>query len=82
MIELGADPNARDSYGSSCLHRLILDSRQIISHPQYVENMDSHLKRIFNLLLKAGADIHASCETREAPYKLAEDFDLLRFIEI
>lgn len=68
MFDLGADINARDSYGNSCLHRAILDARQILPNYNHVENrlMDNRLLnddvkedliRIFNLLLDKGADI-------------------------
>ena len=33
MLKKGANPNAFDSYGNSCLGRAILDARQMIDHP-------------------------------------------------
>ncbi len=51
MIEQGADVNARDSYGNSCLDRALMDTNQVIQHPQYNPRMEEQLTEIFTILL-------------------------------
>lgn len=69
MFGLGADINAHDSYGNSCLGRAILDARQVLPSYNYKENklmddrllneeLQKDLERIFDLLLQQGADIY------------------------
>jgi len=69
MFKIGADINARDSYGNSCLCRAILDARQILPNYNHVDNklmkdrllndeVQEDLTRIFDLLLSQGANIH------------------------
>lgn len=77
MLEKGADPNATDSYGNTCLNRAILDARQMIDHPQAdLGNgiLLEQLRKVFQMLIKAGADVRLSSENRPS----AED-DLERF---
>ncbi|MEH7351263.1 ankyrin repeat domain-containing protein [Gottfriedia acidiceleris] len=68
MFEKRANINGHDSYGNSCLGRAILDARQILPRYNYVEQkledkplndeLKEDLTRIFNLLLKQGANIN------------------------
>ncbi|MEX3747190.1 ankyrin repeat domain-containing protein [Lysinibacillus xylanilyticus] len=68
MFEKQANINGHDSYGISCLGRAILDARQILPSYNYVEKkledkplndeLNEDLTRIFNLLLKQGANIN------------------------
>lgn len=81
MIEFGANPNARDSYGNSCLDRALMDTNQIINNPSYSPNMDASLNEIFEILMCAGADKSASCKTRESAQECAKNFGLEKFLE-
>ncbi len=69
IVDLGADVNAKDSYGNSCLCRACLQARQILPRYNHVEEklckdrilteeLIFDLSRIFNLLLDNGADIN------------------------
>jgi ankyrin repeat protein len=55
LIERGADVTATDSYGNSPLLRAALDARQIIDEPISQELL-SDVRRVFSMLLVAGAD--------------------------
>lgn len=68
MITSGADVNAKDSYGNSCLWRFCLQARQILPTYNYVqhqlmndriatEELMADLSRIFMLLYKNGIDM-------------------------
>ncbi len=68
IIALGADTNAKDSFGNSCLCRACLQARQILPSYNHTEQklvdnrvitkeLTADLSRIFDLLLKNGADI-------------------------
>ncbi|MBF9140376.1 ankyrin repeat domain-containing protein [Hymenobacter properus] len=82
VLSQGADANAIDSYGNSALHRAILDSKQMINHPSAaIENgiLLSQLKRVFRLLIDAGADPTASNATRPSPISFLSNFGLAKF---
>lgn len=67
MLERGANPNATDSYGNNCLHRAILDARQMIDHPGAgLSNgiLLDQLRMVFAVLLAAGADPEIANENR------------------
>ena len=72
LIELGANPNATDSYGNSALIRAFLDSRIRLSsssmYPHGIsdESLYQSLRQIFTVLIAAGADPLAS-EGRKQP---------------
>ena len=62
VIEMGADVNAKDSYGNSCLDRACLESRQILPFEGsddriLTEELKADLSRIFALLMSCGADL-------------------------
>lgn len=68
IIALGADANAKDSYGNSCLWRFCLQARQILPTYNYVqhqlmtdriatEELTDDLFRIFNLLSENGMEL-------------------------
>lgn len=69
LISLGADVNAKDSYGNSCMDIACLSSTQILSRYNYCDETFSKereftqevrkdLSKIFKLLLKHGADLY------------------------
>ena len=68
IIQLGANVNARDSYGNSCIWRACLQASQIL--PQYnhqektlstervlTEELRNDLSKVFEILLKNGANL-------------------------
>jgi ankyrin repeat protein len=78
---LGADPNAVDSYGNTCLGRAILDAKQMIKHPFFEgqsswsgEGLDdtgrdlalTQIRSVFQALIDAGADINSSNNRRKS----------------
>lgn len=69
IVDLGADVNAKDSYGGSCIGHAISEARQILptySHPQkqllsdriLTDELRADLSRIFDLLIQNGADVN------------------------
>jgi hypothetical protein len=86
MLEKGADPNALDSYGNSCLLRAFLDTRQMIDHPAFNEKMKTveQSRRVFRELIRAGANVNYSDERREniqhlITFYMMEKYKLLDF---
>jgi ankyrin repeat protein len=79
MLDKGANPNSTDSYGNNCLHRAIMDSRQMIDNP----NADltngillQQLRKIFQALILAGADKSLTNEKRPTAEDLIKNFRL------
>ena len=65
MLKKGADPNALDSYGNTCLGRAILDAK--IMKNQYkcdIIGMEQ-IREVFKALIDAGADVNFSDGRRE-----------------
>ncbi len=63
LVELGADVNAKDSYGNACMDRACLQARQILPRPNsddrlLTDELRDDLSRIFALLKQNGADMH------------------------
>ena len=69
VVKLGADVNALDSYGISCIWRAIMQTRQILPRYNHVEKklmkdrvfteeLRLDLSRIFQLLIANGADLN------------------------
>lgn len=71
MLAKGADPNAVDSYGNTCLGRAIMDANQMIDHPFFKgetswagEGLNDkgrevalhQIRSVFKSLIDAGAD--------------------------
>jgi ankyrin repeat protein len=68
MISLGADPLAHDSAGNPALWRAVLDARQVLRDFE-LPDLDEDLRRVFDLLLQAGADpdyVHPTLGKRAA----------------
>ena len=62
LISLGADVNAKDSYGNACIDRACLQTRQILpikgSNDRILTaELRSDISRIFDLLISRGADM-------------------------
>ena len=62
LISLGADVNAKDSYGNACIDRACLQARHILptkgSNDRILtEELRSDISRIFDLLISSGADM-------------------------
>ncbi len=65
IVLLGADVNAKDSYGNAGIDRACLQARQILPRPNsddriLTDELKSDLSRIFNLLITHGADMSYS----------------------
>ena len=63
LISLGADVNAKDSYGNACIDRACLQARQILpikgSNDRILTaELRSDISRIFDLLISNGADMN------------------------
>ena len=62
IIALGADVNAKDSYGNACMYRACLQARQILPRKGsddrvLTSELRFDLARIFDLLISSGADM-------------------------
>lgn len=68
IIELGADVNAKDSYGSSCLWRFCMTAREILPTYNHVkqqllddriftQELKEDLSRIYDVLARNGMDV-------------------------
>lgn len=63
LISMGADVNAKDSYGNACIDRACLQARQILptagsSDRILTDELRADISRIFNLLIYSGADMN------------------------
>ena len=81
ILNLGADPNAPDSYGNSGLNRFALQAKQILPSFNYVEHREESdrifteelhedLRNVLQALKEAGAD--ASYEAPNLGYSVRE----------
>ena len=62
IIDMGADVNAKDSFGNACIDRACLQARQILpikgsTDRVFTPEIRSDISRIFNLLIENGADM-------------------------
>jgi len=78
LLDQGADPNAVDSYGNNCLHRALLDAKQVITHPDADLNsvLLSQVRRVVTALITAGADSQLAIGTRSSAVEFARNFGL------
>ena len=79
MLNKKANPNSTDSYGNNCLHRAIMDSRQMIDNPSAdLTNgiLLQQLKKIFKALIAVGADTNLANEKRPSAEDLIKNFRL------
>ena len=63
IIDMGADVNAKDSTGNSCLCRALIQADQIVpksysSDRILTDELKSDISRIFKLLISKGADVN------------------------
>ncbi len=63
IIDMGADVNAKDSFGNACINRLCLQARQILPRKDsddrvFTPEIRSDISRIFKLLIEKGADLN------------------------
>jgi ankyrin repeat protein len=82
MLNKGANPNSTDSYGNNCLHRALMDARQMIDNPQAdLTNgtLLEQLRKVFNQLINAGADPNCSNEKRDNAMKMLTRFKLTQY---
>lgn len=82
ILSKKANPKAIDSYGNNCLHRAIMDTRQMLDNPMTDFTNDiliKQLQRVFSELIKAGADIKESSENRDSAEELYFNFKLEKY---
>ena len=82
MLSKNADPKSTDSYGNNCLHRAILDARQMLDNPgtDFTNNiLIGQLQSVFRELIKAGADLKESSAKSESAEELYLNFKLGKY---
>jgi len=82
MLSKKADPKSTDSYGNNCLHRALLDARQMLDNPctDFTGGiLVKQLQSVFRELLKAGADIKQSSGKSESAEELYLIFKLDKY---
>lgn len=78
VLQGGADPNDADSYGNTPLHRVLMDARQCWNLPDSAgPDRLEHLRRVFDLLRAAGADVDRSSDERPSPRSMVENEPVL-----
>lgn len=79
MLDKNANPNSTDSYCNNCLHRAIMDSRQMIDNPSAdLTNgiLLQQLRKVFKVLITAGADSNLTNEKRPSAEAMIRNFRL------
>jgi ankyrin repeat protein len=82
MLSKKADPKSVDSYGNNCLHRALMDARQMLDNPStdLTNNiLIQQLQSVFTQLITAGADIKQGSENRNSAEELYLNFKLDKF---
>ena len=82
MLTKKANPNSVDSYGNNCLHRAILDARQMLDNPSTDFSngiLVGQLQIIFKGLINSGADIKLESKENESAEKLYLNFKLDKY---
>ena len=82
MLSKKADPKSTDSYGNNCLHRALLDARQMLDNPSADFSNDiliKQLQSVFTQLIKAGADIKQSSDNRDSAEESYLNFNLDKY---
>lgn len=65
LVKAGADVNAIDSYGNTCVMRATMDARQLLLKDVNLELIED-LSKVFSLLKDSGAEFGASTATRKS----------------
>jgi len=79
MLSKGANPKSIDSYGNNCLHRALMDARQMFDNPStdLTNNiLIQQLQSVFTQLINAGADIKHGSDNRDSAEELYLNFKL------
>ncbi len=82
MLANKANPNATDSFGNNCLHRAILDARQMIDNPgANISNgiLLDQLRNVFAALINAGADKKMPTDKSSGAVELISNFRLEKY---
>ncbi|PSL43932.1 hypothetical protein CLV51_107244 [Chitinophaga niastensis] len=82
MLRQKADPNIADSYGNNCLHRAIMDARQMIVNPNAELNdgiLLEQLRAVFKALINSGADINRHSEKRPSAANMLANFRMEQY---
>lgn len=82
LLQKRANPHAQDSYGNGSLHRVLLDAKQVLDHPQAAAKQPlllQQVKQVFATLLAAGADPEVATAKRPSATALATNFNLVSY---
>ncbi len=82
MLSKKADPKSTDSYGNNCLHRALMDARQMLDNPStdFTDNiLIQQLQSVFKQLINAGAHIKQSSDNRDSAEELYLNFKLDKY---
>jgi ankyrin repeat protein len=82
LLNSGVSANSADSFGTTCLVRALADARQMIEHPYAdIENgiLLTQLRRVFQVLLAAGADPDLASEKGSSANQEIEFFELEKY---
>jgi len=82
MLSKKADPKSTDSYGNNCLHRALMDARQMIDNPSSDWTngiLLQQLRKIFKELIAAGADVHSANKQRPSAASMVTNFRLEQY---
>lgn len=82
MLSKNANPNATDSYGNNCLHRAIMDARQMIDNPcADLTNgiLLQQMRSVFKQLITAGADKHLTNIKKPSAESMVKNFRLDKY---
>lgn len=74
MLKSGADPDCVDTYGNNCIHRAMLDLRQVLTSIPIEDSnasardsvFDADAGTIIGILVEHGGDIRLATETRQS----------------
>ena len=82
MLSKKANLKSTDSYGNNCLHRALMDARQMLNNPStdLTNNiLIQQLQSVFTQLIRAGADIKESNDNRGSAEELYLKFKLDKY---
>jgi hypothetical protein len=82
LLRRGANPQAQDSYGNASLHRAVLDTKQVLDHPQVATRQPlllQQVQQVFAALLTAGADHLLATTTRPNANAMVVNLQLAKY---